>query len=102
MTEKKFFDDIDLLLIFNKVNLKEIIAFIFVVETKSSFRASCILRCSQPSISLYLKHIRNVIDRPLFTHEGRRLLPTEYAVALCEKLKDCLIMLHMAIKGEAP
>ncbi|MFT2798838.1 LysR family transcriptional regulator [Serratia sp. JSRIV004] len=101
MTKNKAID-ISVMSTLTQINLKAIIVFVFVVETKSLLGASLVLGYSLPNISIHLKHLRDVIKTPLFTREGRCLLPTEYAIVLCEKFKHCLTGLYEVIKDETP
>jgi DNA-binding transcriptional LysR family regulator len=95
-------DDVDLISTLTQIDLKSIISFIIVVETKTLMAASEVLDCSQASVSIYLKRLRSIVDEPLFTREGRYLQPTEAAILLSARFKSCLIELYEMLPKSRP
>lgn len=73
------------------IDFKAILVFIAFVESGDLYSTSLIVGCSPSSVSLQLKRVRCYFHKPLFTREGRNLNPTEYAVTVSNKLKDCFI-----------
>ena len=72
------------------MDFRAILAFITVVESGNLYCASIQLGCSQPAVSIYLNRVRGYFPKPLFSREGRNLVPTDYAVILSSKLKESL------------
>ncbi len=77
--------------------LKSLLVFVAVVDTGNLFCASHVLGCSQPAVSIHLKRVRSLFAKPLFTREGRNLLPTPYAIKLSNELKGHFNSLHNSI-----
>lgn len=73
-----------------KFDFRSVLAFVAVVETGNIYSAAVLMGCSQPAISIYLKRMRSYFSEPLFTREGRCLIPTQSALSLCQLLRLCL------------
>lgn len=73
-----------------KFDFRSVLAFVAVVETGNIYSAAALMGCSQPAISIYLKRMRSYFSEPLFTREGRCLIPTQSALSLCQLLRLCL------------
>lgn len=70
------------------IDFKSILSFIAFVDAGGLYGASLVMGCSPSSVSLHLKKIRCYFRTPLFTREGRNLIPTAYAIGVSEKFKE--------------
>ncbi len=61
-----------------------------LLETGSTTAAGRRIGLSQPAVSAALGRLRHALDDPLFLRQGRRLVPTDRALALRDSLRDLL------------
>lgn len=74
-----------------RFDLKSILIFVSVVETKNLYAAAQDVGCSGSFASILLKKIRTTSSISLFTREGRELRPTQEAIEVACELKRCLL-----------
>ena len=66
----------------SKIDLNLFVVFDAIVQTGSLTAAARELHLSQPAVSHALARLREAVGDPLFTRQGRRMLPTPYARGL--------------------
>jgi len=72
-------------------------AFVLLHETLSVTRTAEYLGVRQPTVSHSLARLRHLFDDPLFTREGRALVPTRAARRLYAPLRDALQNVDQAL-----
>lgn len=83
----------------NKIDLNLFLVFDAIVQTGSLTAAARELHLSQPAVSHALARLREALGDPLFTRQGRRMLPTPYARSLTASVRQALSTLQAGIKG---
>lgn len=73
-----------------------------LLETGSTTAAGRLVGLSQPAVSAALGRLRHALDDPLFLRQGRRLVPTEYALTLRDPLRDVLDSTENLLSGPGP
>jgi DNA-binding transcriptional LysR family regulator len=84
----------------SKIDLNLFVVFEAIVQTGSLTAAAHELNLSQPAVSHALARLRDALGDPLFTRQGRRMLPTAYARSLTPHVRQALGALQNGIKGE--
>ncbi|MGC4060713.1 MAG: LysR family transcriptional regulator [Aquabacterium sp.] len=84
----------------NKIDLNLFVVFEAIVQTGSLTAAAHELNLSQPAVSHALARLRDTLGDPLFTRQGRRMLPTACARSLTPHVRQALGALQNGIKGE--
>ena len=84
----------------SKIDLNLFVVFEAIVQTGSLTAAARELNLSQPAVSHALARLRETLGDPLFTRQGRRMLPTAYARGLTVQVRQALNALQSGIKGE--
>ena len=69
-----------------------------LIEERSVTRAANRLNISQPSMSIQLRKLRQLLDDPLFVLAGRALVPTARALEIQPLLRDLLQQLQAAVQ----
>jgi DNA-binding transcriptional LysR family regulator len=87
---------------FSKIDLNLFLVFDAIVQTGSLTAAARDLHLSQPAVSHALARLREALGDPLFTRQGRRMLPTPYARSLTASVRQALNTLQTGIKGSQP
>lgn len=75
---------------FKGLDLNLLVALDALLEEASVSRAAKRLHLSQPAASAALRRLRDWFDDPLLVAEGKRLMPTPYAMRLKPQLADLL------------
>jgi DNA-binding transcriptional LysR family regulator len=83
----------------SKVDLNLFLVFDAIVQTGSLTAAASELHLSQPAVSHALARLRETLGDPLFTRQGRRMLPTAYARTLTPAVRQALAALQAGIRG---
>jgi DNA-binding transcriptional LysR family regulator len=83
----------------NKIDLNLFLVFDAIVQTGSLTAAARVLHLSQPAVSHALARLRDTLGDPLFTRQGRRMVPTPYAQGLTNSVRQALSTLQAGIKG---
>lgn len=83
----------------NKIDLNLFLVFDAIVQTGSLTAAARELHLSQPAVSHALARLRDTLGDPLFTRQGRRMVPTPYARGLTNSVRQALSTLQAGIKG---
>ena len=84
----------------SKIDLNLFVVFDAIVQTGTLTAAARELHLSQPAVSHALARLRDALGDPLFTRQGRRMLPTPYARGLTVSVRQALGALQTGIKGE--
>lgn len=82
------------------IDLNLLLALNILLETESVTDAAKIMHLSPPAMSRTLSRIRKVIGDPLLVRSGRRLVPTNYAIALRPKVQAILEELNTLFQME--
>ncbi len=75
---------------------------IVISEECSVTRAAERLNVSQPALSTSLRRLREEFDDPLFVRAGKKLVPTDRAVAILDQAKQIMHSLHTISQSAAP
>ena len=83
----------------NKLDLNLFLVFDTIYHEASLTQAALKLNLSQPAVSHALARLRDHLGDPLFTREGRRMVPTAYARTLAPSVRSALNSLQSGLKG---
>lgn len=75
---------------FNKTTIDQWRVFAAIIETGSFSNASKILFKSQPALSATIKNLESITGKKLFALEGRRAVPSPFAMQLLPLVKTLL------------
>jgi DNA-binding transcriptional LysR family regulator len=65
-------------------------SFVAIVDSGSMRRASAQLLVSQPALSLQMKRLESIMQKPLFRRVGRQLVLTSEGQALLDDAREIL------------
>lgn len=85
----------------NRIDLNLFVVFDAIYTEGGITRASRKLHLTQPAISHALNRLREVFGDPLFTREGRAMLPTPLARSLVEPVRRALRGLELTLNEVA-
>ena len=77
-------------MLLNQIDLNLLVVLDAIYSEGSITGAAAKLHLSQPAISHSLQRLRELLEDPLFTREGRKIIPTPVARALMEPLRRSL------------
>ena len=82
-------------------DLNLLVALKVLLEENSVSHAAIRLNLSQSAMSRILGRLRELLDDPLFTRNGQKLIPTERAIQLQQSLHDPLEALRKVLSPES-
>jgi DNA-binding transcriptional LysR family regulator len=81
------------------MELKQIEAFLKIVEKKSFSAAAEELFISQPTISVRIKQLEKVLNKPLFVRtDGRKIVLTKYAETILPYFEEAMMLIEKGIR----
>ena len=83
----------------SKIDLNLFLVFDAIVQTGSLTAAARELHLSQPAVSHALARLRDSLGDPLFTRQGKRMVPTAYARGLTGTVRQALHTLQTGLQG---
>ena len=86
---------------FASFDLNLLRAYDALMRERSVTRAGEIIGLSQPAVSNALNRLRHALKDELFVRRGNDMVPTPYAEALAERVRDALAQIEQAIAGDA-
>lgn len=75
-------------------DFRGMLVFVLVVETGSLLAAARVLGRTEAAVSLCLSRFRSRCTLPLFTREGRALVPTPQAQILARELRQSFSLIN--------
>ena len=85
----------------SNMDLNLFVAFDAIYSEGSLTRAGKKIHLSQPALSHALSRLREALQDPLFSRQGRRLVPTPFARSLAGQVRQSLLMLEYSITPTA-
>ncbi|MGB7800960.1 LysR family transcriptional regulator [Buttiauxella sp.] len=83
------------------IDLNSVLYFSAVMNYKTIFNASVVMKCSPPTVSIMLKRFCSYFPVPLFEREGRCLKPTKYAIELHKMLSELFSKFSCAVSAKS-
>lgn len=81
------------------MDLNLVRVFVAIAETRSLTAAAARLYVTQPAVSQALARLRTALDDPLFTREGRAMVPTPLAESVYPGFRDAVATVDRTLDG---
>lgn len=83
----------------HRLDLNLLLAFDALIAERNVTRAAERMSVGQPAMSASLARLRKFFDDPLLVREGRRLVPTNRALALIAPIRQALDTIESTVRG---